>query len=262
MNHSIFLHDEDLPYLFASRRHTNVECISHLHSSMEVVIVNDGVLQMCIDGQSYSISEGEAAFVGAYELHEFHSMYPNKCHVLMFSKDLAVQFYDFLKYNKPETHVFSLSEPCRILANRILPKEENVADYIHAMAVLSPILCEMYEKCGFTVRKTAFRDSFSNALEYMDRHFSEDISLQSTAYAVGIHPVTLSRKFSELGKTNFNAHLNYLRCNHAANLIKSTNLTFTEIAFSSGFGSIRSFNRAFYRMFGVTPTVFQTLPTV
>jgi two-component system response regulator YesN len=96
----------------------------------------------------------------------------------------------------------------------------------------------------------------------LHEHFTEDISLEGVARLFGIHAVTLSRQFKSLYKTNFNAHLNYLRTNHAANLIKTTSLSFSEIAFLSGFGSIRSFNRAFQRMFGVTPTVFMALPTV
>ena len=262
MPHSFFVHNEMDGQLFMSKRHVDVECIPHLHSSMEIILVNEGVLEMVIDEENCIIHAGEAAIVCAYELHAFHSAEHNCCHVLMFFKEVSSQVSSlFVKY-KPRSRVFPVSALCMALTDRLLPAMQNTADAIHAMAVLSPLLCELQDTCGFDVRNAPANETISNVLEYMDEHFCEEISLESVASVFGIHAVTLSRQFKARFKTNFNAHLNYLRTNHAANLIKTTNLSFTEIAFSSGFGTIRSFNRAFQRMFQVTPTAFMTLPAI
>ena len=262
MQHSLFVHNEVKGQLFISERHVDVECIPHLHSAMEIILVSEGVLEMTIDEQRCTLHAGEAAIVCAYELHAFHSAEQNRCHVLMFSKDISSQIANLFANRRPKSRIFPVSELCVALTDRLLPPVQNTADAIHAMAVLSPILCELVEFCGFVACKAPVLDTFSAVMKYMDEHFTEDISLEGVARLFGIHAVTLSRQFKSLYKTNFNAHLNYLRTNHAANLIKTTSLSFSEIAFLSGFGSIRSFNRAFHRMFGVTPTVFMSLPTV
>jgi len=262
MQNSFFTHNELDGLLFLSERHSDVECIPHLHDTMEIVLVNEGVLEMTIDDQPCIIHAGEAAVVCAYELHAFHSAEHNRCHVLMFSKELSPQISNLFLKHRPCSRVFPVSELCMALTDRLLPAPRNAPDAIHAIAVLSPLLCELQDTCGFAARNTAVDEMFSLVLEYMDVHFFEDISLESVASVFGIHPVTLSKQFKARFKTNFNAHLNYLRTNHAANLIKTTSLPFTEIAFLSGFGSIRSFNRAFRRMFQVTPTEFMALPTV
>jgi len=102
-------------------------------------------------------------------------------------------------------------------------------------------------------------DSFYKTVAYMNSHFTENISLTSTAKAVGIHPVTLSRLFSEKFKSSFSGYLGYLRCSHGARLLQNTGDSCAQIAYRSGFGSIRSFNRAFRELYGITPTEYRKL---
>lgn len=262
MQYSYMVHDETGGNLFLSERHTDVECIPHLHGNMEIVLVNEGILEMTIDDEPCTIRAGEAAVVCAYELHSFHSAEHNRCHVLMFSKELSPRISHLFTSYRPRSRVFPVSELCMALTERLLPLARNSADPIRALAALSPLLCDLQGACGFEARNAAANERFLSVLEYMDAHFYEEISLESVAAFFGMHAVTLSRQFKSHFKTNFNAHLNYLRTNHAAYLIKTTGLSFTEIAFLSGFGSIRSFNRAFQRTFQVTPTEFMALPTV
>lgn len=262
MNRKLLLHDGNIKYLFAFSRGTDVVCVTHLHCSMEIVIVTQGCLSMEIAGRSYRIPKGFAAFVPPLEPHMFQSDSHNQCLVLMFSKELVMYFYDFIKDKFPQNHMFELSEESMMLAERILPYESDSGDYIQAQAVLAPLLYEIHQKCNFAQRQTSLDDVFFTAVEYMNQHFTESISLKSVAKAVGIHPVTLSQKFATRAKTNFNLYLNFLRCSYAATLIKSCSLTFAEVAYTSGFGSIRSFNRVFLSMFGMTPTQFKTSLTI
>ena len=94
-------------------------------------------------------------------------------------------------------------------------------------------------------------------LGYIDAHFREELTLETVARAVGVHPVTLSKSFSKLAGVGFHDYLQYSRCSYAANLIRTSELNLSEIAYESGFGSIRSFNRAFRTVFRVTPTQYR-----
>ena len=88
-------------------------------------------------------------------------------------------------------------------------------------------------------------------------HFKEEISLSSVAEALGIHPVTVSKSFSKYAGVGFNYYVQYLRCVYAAELITNTAMSLTEIAYESGFGSVRSFNRAFRGLYGITPEEYR-----
>lgn len=63
----------------------------------------------------------------------------------------------------------------------------------------------------------------------------------------------------ELGYTNFNSFLNHYRINEACRLIQQNTtkeLTFQEIAFQMGYQSVATFNRAFKKETGLTPSQF------
>ena len=64
--------------------------------------------------------------------------------------------------------------------------------------------------------------------------------------------------FSEKMGVGFNDCVRYLRCKNAAVMIKSRDMTFTEIALACGFGSVRSFNRSFKEVYGVTPSEYKS----
>lgn len=252
MLYSFYLQDN---ISFTSARHTDVKCGRHLHPSPEIVIVNQGSLNMEICGNEYEIPQGSAAFVPPYTTHTFDSASHNKCHVLMFHMGAAEYFTAYLKAHRPRRHIFTLSPETYGLSERLLPDIRNTPDIFRGQAVLAPIIDEIYESCDFYKIPPSDSDKLFSAFVYMEAHFNEPITLESVAKEIGIHPVTLSRGLSLKANLSFKAYLNYLRCSYAAHLIENKrSLTFTEVANRSGFGSIRSFNRTFYGFYGHTPT--------
>ena len=248
---------KQIPYIFLSERHIDVECVVHIHATMEIVIVNQGTLTMTADGKEYDIPEGHGLFIPPFSPHTFHSKEPNLCHVLMFSDVLVPYFFDFLKKNSPTLHLFKLSDASRELSERLLPNNSNSADYITAEAVLAPLCHDIHTQCPFESRKIVFGDTFSKVIDYIEAHFTEDIDLNSVAYAVGTHPVTVSKMFTKSTGVGFHYYLQYQRCSHAAYLLKNKNMNISEVAYESGFGSIRSFNRAFFAVYNITPTQYR-----
>ena len=243
-------------YLFASARHTDVECVLHINIYAEIVIVTSGVLHMTVGDNEYSVSKGSAVFITPFEPHSFHSQSHNKCHVLMFSKELVPYFFEFLKNRVAKCHLFSLSQSSYELAEKILPKLYNNADFTEASAVLAPILYDVRSQCEFVERKYNL-EIIETALRYIDVHFKEAISLSTVSEAIGVHPVTLSKIFSVKTGVGFNFYLKYLRSTYSAKLIKSTDMTFSEVAYESGFSSIRTFNRSFFEIYGMTPSRYK-----
>ena len=93
----------------------------------------------------------------------------------------------------------------------------------------------------------------------MNNHATEKITREEVAKAAGIHPTTLSNFFSKYSYSNFNTLLNQMRCSYAISAMRrDKKLSFSEIAYASGFGSIRSFNRAFLELYNMTPTEFKS----
>lgn len=251
--------DTNISFLFASVRHTDVECVTHIHRTMEIVIVTDGVLNMTIGGKEYEIPKGDGVFISPLEPHMFHSETSNRCHVLMFSEELVNSFSAFVKQNAPRNHRFSVSELGMALVDKILPLESNTVDCISAEAVLAPLCYDISRECVFEARALPFDGTIYRIFEYINEHYREDMTLERVAHAVGVHPVTVSKLFAAHTGLGFSYYLQYLRCNYAARLIKQQELSFSEIAFAAGFGSIRSFNRSFFNIYKATPTQYRQM---
>jgi AraC-like DNA-binding protein len=244
---------------FISAHHFEEDCIRHLHPSLEIVLVTEGVLTMEISGQEYTVPVGYGIFVPPFEAHLFRSQEGNRYHVLEFSGELVPYFFGFIGTNAPTSHIFAVSPECAALADR-LPDTEGEADCIAAQGVLAPLCHEIKEKCGFAPCDTGDDEACHRAISYMCLHFTEPLSLSSVARAVGMHPVTLSKLFADRLGLYFHSYLQYLRCSHALGLIRGGNATLTEVAYSAGFGSIRSFNRAFLAVYGKRPSDYRCEP--
>lgn len=88
---------------------------------------------------------------------------------------------------------------------------------------------------------------------YIERNFSEKISLEQIAQSAGISKTEALRCFKSCLQTTPVAYLNKYRLEYARNLLLQTGGSVSKIAEKSGFESTGYFDRLFKREFGVTP---------
>ncbi len=99
------------------------------------------------------------------------------------------------------------------------------------------------------------RQEFYRIAEYINRHFAENINVSSIADALCISRGTVSDIFSKYAEESVNSYVNSLRINHSNKLLESGS-TISNAAFESGFSSLRTFNYAYKREMGVTPSEY------
>lgn len=249
--------DGNIKLFFTSIRMTDAEVPMHLQANFEILVVTEGELHIFINEKEYTVKAGNAIFVPPFASHSLSNKKSYSICALMFTKEIIPEFYELLKSNTATKIIFPLSDVSLAVLDRFIPDTKYSDEPFIARAVLGPIICELYEKCEFSYDKIPLSNIFYSALEYMMDHSTENLTRESVAKALGVHPITLSKCFSKHKYMNFNNALNQIRCNHAAILIQQGDISLTEIAFSSGFGSIRSFNRAFMNVYKVTPSEFK-----
>ena len=95
-------------------------------------------------------------------------------------------------------------------------------------------------------------------MEYLERHYSEHISLSTVAALVNMSPSSFSRFIKLRTGNNFIDCLNEIRVSAVARLLvdEPTN-SVADIAYRCGFNNISNFNRIFKRMRGFTPQQFR-----
>lgn len=91
-----------------------------------------------------------------------------------------------------------------------------------------------------------------------DRLTNGETAMPRVAAELGLSPRTLSRRLAALG-TSYNAIIDELRRELAARYLNDTRLSLCEIAFLLGYTEVSTFNHAFRRWTGTTPTAFRTV---
>lgn len=92
------------------------------------------------------------------------------------------------------------------------------------------------------------------ARTYIEAHLSEpDLSLSSTAEALGLSTSYLSRLFSSHLGVNYSTYVNQVRLDTAMHALLKTNETVSTIAERCGFSSSRNFIYAFKKKYQLTP---------
>lgn len=95
------------------------------------------------------------------------------------------------------------------------------------------------------------------ALNYMDRHLSEKITLQQLADVAGLHPNRLCAVFRELTERTPFDHLVRRRTREAGRLLRSTLLPIPEVAARCGFPSNSFFIRRFEKVYRIAPSQYR-----
>jgi len=102
-------------------------------------------------------------------------------------------------------------------------------------------------------------DVIRSVLVFLNDHYREHISRKDIAAAAGYNESYISHVFSEVLNTTLTDYVMSLRINDAADMLASTELSVSNIALSLGFGSIRSFNRAFLARMHTSPSAYRAM---
>jgi len=99
--------------------------------------------------------------------------------------------------------------------------------------------------------------SLRSARDLMDRRFAEPLDLERMAAEAGFSKFHFARAFKDAyGETPAN-YLTRRRVERAKDLLRSANLTVTEVCMLVGFSSLGSLSSRFSELVGLSPRAFQ-----
>lgn len=99
--------------------------------------------------------------------------------------------------------------------------------------------------------------AISKAVEYIEKHITEDITVEDVAKEVYISPFYFQKGFSLLCGFTVNEYIRYRRLSLAGNELATSGEKVIDVAMKYGYDSPDSFTKAFTRFHGVTPSMVQ-----
>lgn len=95
--------------------------------------------------------------------------------------------------------------------------------------------------------------------DYVENHDSETVTLDNVSTLLHVDKAHFCRIFKKVLNITFSKYLNYVRINHAKELLKTTNRSITEIAYAVGFVSTSYFIRQFSLYTSYTPLKYRSM---
>ncbi len=84
-----------------------------------------------------------------------------------------------------------------------------------------------------------------------------ELNVEMMASEIGISRVHLFRKLKELTNQSPRDFIRNIRLKQAGELLRTNNLSITEIAYATGFSNVSKFSSGFKEFYGLTPTVYR-----
>ncbi len=224
----------------------------HMHGSFELVTVKTGELIITIDGVEYSVTPGRAVLIFPHQVHDFRVPHFAVHHLCIFSPNLVKVYSKACQKRLPKSNLFI---PDAVYLSRLLSLSPE--DYLEAKGLLY-CLCAQFDKdAEYTDKKGERNELLSHIFEFVEENYGRVCSLDALSQATSYHHVYLSKFFSRRTGISFSDYVKRYRINEACYALQNTEKTVLQIAYDCGFESLRSFNRNFKKIVGMTPVGYR-----
>ena len=246
----------------------------HVHSAVEIVLTLEGSVEYVVNDVAYTVEKDEILIIPA-EIPHMLSMRDGSQRLLyLFEQNVMAGLPDLKTVQGLFDKVYYLNDGSEthqavreaLLQIADLSREQDIAwnalSY-SALIRIYALICQQY-LAGTVQRKkddgwAVDREVISSAMQYINQHFKEELSLDDVADFAGFSRYYFSRSFKKHTGYFFKDYLCQKRLQEATELLIRTELPMSEVAVRSGFGSVATFNRVFREKTGCTPTKYRMI---
>lgn len=252
---------------------------SHWHTAVEIIMPLEGNYVANILSETHVLEPGDIFIIPAGTIHSLEAPRQGSRLIYIFELNLLSQLpgYNYIQS--------LLSQPIRITydddpdfyvtqAHLILQLAEHywgqsVTKEMNLYACLLSFFAKLGEKnigtvptyVGISAKNSSVVSQLSMVLDYIDEHYSENITLEQAAQIAGFSKFYFTRLFKDYTNHTFYEYLTEKRIRAAEQMLLIPKLPVTDVSIQAGFSSLSSFNRTFKRNKGCSPTEYRNLYT-
>lgn len=257
----------------------------HWHPDIELIYVEEGMIDMRIDKQPYTLCKGDICMINANQIHHgiTRDHVNSRVHLVVFSYDVLGQGMDSFVYKK---YIAPLKRGTLLLPNIVTSREskDGTPTWIHACQEIVQQLLDCSDR-HFIGRELLIQGYFFQFLSilyqhdlfnkgkrgkkkdllrreiailtYFKNHFTEDMSVPVIADLFGFNEDYFYRLFKNItGQTPIH-YMHHLRILYAKQLLETTDHSITEISSCVGFDSVSYFSKIFKKLADISPRAYR-----
>lgn len=270
---NVFKKDIDRIYVWTEVREKGfVMAAPHCHPYFELFYTDSGSCSFFIDNNMYDLHRGDFLLIPprVYHYTRYQLGQCRRSNIFFRECDLSADAAEAMPHGRKffgATRIFQVPEAyCDKMSALIarMQREERIDDRLSEpmrRALLGALFLLCARECTFLEDMPADIHTTDRqivkAAQFIGDRYMDDISAADIAAAAGYSPNYLSKKFREAAGTGVHEYLTFIRLQHAALELVSTDDSVTEIAFRCGFSDANYFKDAFKRSYGVTPRAYR-----
>ncbi|MBQ8163121.1 MAG: helix-turn-helix domain-containing protein [Clostridia bacterium] len=226
---------------------------AHIHRNFELVTVTDGELLVTVGKKEYLLKAGESVLIFPNQIHELKT--PNiSAHTLcIFSPQLVRAYGKIFDSKIPECNKFNLD---KIYQNQIDELDDKKSILELKGLLYSVVACFDKQSKYISVEKDR-KDLLFTVFKFVEENYARECKLSVLADKTSYNYVYLSKYFTKRTGITYTEYVNRYRVNESCYRLINTDKTILEIAYECGFDSLRSFNRNFKRITGISPSQYR-----
>jgi len=259
-------------YKLSDPSHPRYEMAMHWHSSLELIRVISGELHVSLDNRKYLGYAGDIFFVNSETVH---GAQPINCEYECIVFNLA-----FMKTNNSICNSFidELLNKSAFVTERV--EDATVKQYINDLFEIMNAESEGYRfkvfsavfgMLGEIINRAAYSGTLptfgekveknvhklKRALTYIRENFDKDITLSDMANASGLSTKYFCAFFKQMTEKTPVEYLNMYRVERAARKLIGSDMSITEIAYTTGFNDLSYFIKTFKEFKKCTPRAYR-----
>lgn len=250
----------------------------HWHTELQFCLVTRGEVIFSTQQGRYTLGPGEGLFIASGQLHMARALQdPDSEYLCLdFSPKLLSAFSGSVLERRYLTPYLSAPQLALCLLSPSVPWQQEVLDHIRAIEGLcagAPFgyeleilsrLCQMWltllRGCPDQPSHSARGQGFAAVqaiLAYIEEHYAQRLTVTQIAQAVSFSPSECCRIFKRLTHETIFSYLQGYRITRAAQLLRESELSVSQIACETGFCSTSYFIQVFRQRLGLTPLQYR-----
>lgn len=247
----------------------------HWHEDVEFLCVQEGQMDYRVNGQSIHLNAGEGIFVNSKRIHSNISKKGEFCvfsygliHPSMFTGSpyidqqyikpaFSMNSFDYILLNEQDWTSEIMEEMNTLNSKPKTFQELGVTE----LAVKTIRL--FYENINMTEQGSNFSpvhvDNFQNMMHYISEHYMEKVSLDDIADAGNVGKTLCAKLFKQFVAKTPGEYLISYRIAKSIELLTTTDLSITDIAYNCGFTSASHYTKTFREATGSTPLKYRSI---
>lgn len=254
--------DRDFCYRDDRGGSITLACSPHLHRHIEFAFMIDGFADGYADSSVYRIEKGDFFIAFPNQIHRFVSYGSEKYMLFIVSPDLVPELAPLMLGASPAKNLIKAKDaPPRLrmileaLADVWLHPGEH-SDVI-LRGYLGALLGELLPVLSPSQVRGADTQVLRSVIDFCAENYTRPLSLSMLSDELHISKYYISHLFSNKLNIGFNDYINSLRVSAACRQLRSGERSITEVCESVGFSTLRTFNRAFLKHVGTSPSEYR-----